>query len=110
MKIIGWTLALLAMTMINPLTQTARADERAQVPEKYKWNTADLYPSEAAWSQAKDDIASRIPKLVAFQGRLGASADISSMQIASAVRDEPRATQIALLTMAAEYLSSKRTS
>ena len=75
MKPIGWFLALIAMAMINPLTQTARAAERAQVPEKYKWNTADLYASEAAWSQAKDDIASRIPKLAAFQGQLGASAD-----------------------------------
>jgi len=75
MKPTGWALALLAMAMINPLTQTARAEERAQVPEKYKWNTADLYASEEAWSKQKDDIAARIPQLAAFQGKLGASAD-----------------------------------
>ena len=75
MKMTGWSLALLAMAMINPLTQTARADERAQVPEQYKWNTADLYPSEEAWTKQKDDVASRIPKLASFQGKLGASAD-----------------------------------
>jgi oligoendopeptidase F len=63
------------MAMTTPLTQTARAQERAQVPEKYKWNTADLYASEDAWSKAKDDIAGRIPKLEAFQGKLGDSAD-----------------------------------
>jgi oligoendopeptidase F len=66
---------MIAMAMTLPLTQTARAQERAQVPEKYKWNTADLYPSEEAWSKAKDDIAARIPKLAASQGKLGASAD-----------------------------------
>jgi oligoendopeptidase F len=77
------------MAMMNPLAQTARADERAQVPETYKWNTADLYPSEAAWSQAKDDIASRIPKLAAFQGRLGASAE-SFYTVLSALMDLDR--------------------
>ena len=75
MKRTGWFLALLAMATINPLTQAARAEERAQVPEKYKWNTADLFASEEAWYKSKDGIATRIPKLAAFQGKLGASAD-----------------------------------
>ncbi|MFA5160867.1 MAG: oligoendopeptidase F [Elusimicrobiales bacterium] len=53
----------------------ARASERADVPEKYKWNTADLYPSEDAWSAAAKDLAARIPKMADFQGKLGVSAD-----------------------------------
>jgi len=69
------TLVIIAMATMTPLTQTVRAEERAQVPEKYKWNTADLFPAEAAWFKAKDDIASRIPALAAFQGQLGASTD-----------------------------------
>jgi oligoendopeptidase F len=64
--------ALLAVVLLTP---QARAEERANVPEKLKWNTADLYASEDAWYQAKDDIAARIPKLAEFQGRLGESAD-----------------------------------
>jgi oligoendopeptidase F len=75
MKPILWTLVIIAMSTMNPLAQAVRAAERAQVPEKYKWNTADLYPNEAAWTKAKNDIAARIPKLAAFQGRLGGSAD-----------------------------------
>ena len=31
--------------------------ERKDVPDKYKWNLADLYPSEAAWTKAKEAIA-----------------------------------------------------
>ena len=31
----------------------ALSRERAEVPEKYRWNLADLYPSEAAWSEAR---------------------------------------------------------
>ena len=64
--------ALLAAVLLSPL---ARAEERANVPEKLKWNTADLYASEDAWHRAKDAVAIRIPKMADFQGRLGASAD-----------------------------------
>jgi oligoendopeptidase F len=75
MKSILWTLVIIAMSTMNPLAQAAPAAERAQVPEKYKWNTTDLYTDEAAWTKAKDDIAARIPKLAQFQGKLGGSAD-----------------------------------
>ncbi len=61
--------------MRNILANAAPAAERAQIPEKYKWNTSDLYPDETAWKKAKDDIAARIPKLAQFQGKLGGSAD-----------------------------------
>jgi oligoendopeptidase F len=52
----------------------ALAGERADIAEKYKWNTADLYPSEAAWQQAREALKGRIPELGKFQGRLGESA------------------------------------
>ncbi|MFA6583063.1 MAG: oligoendopeptidase F [Elusimicrobiaceae bacterium] len=50
------------------------AAERADVPEKYKWNTSDLYPTEEAWSKQAADLTVRIPKLAEFQGKLGKSA------------------------------------
>jgi len=56
------------------LASQVRAEERANVPEKYKWNTADLYPSEEAWTTAKDEIAARIPELGALKATLGKSA------------------------------------
>jgi oligoendopeptidase F len=51
----------------------AAARERSEVPDKYKWNLADLYPSEAAWAQARDELRKRIPLLAAHKGHLGDS-------------------------------------
>jgi oligoendopeptidase F len=53
----------------------AFAKERSQIPEKYKWNLADLFPSEQAWSQARADLAKRIPRLAEHRGHLGDSAE-----------------------------------
>ena len=53
----------------------ARATERAEIPDKYKWDLTDLYPSEAAWLAAKEDLTRRIPGMARFQGHLGDSAD-----------------------------------
>jgi oligoendopeptidase F len=52
---------------------TAGAGERKDVPDKYKWNLADLYPSEAAWTKAKEALAHRLPELAKHQGHLGKS-------------------------------------
>ncbi len=62
--------ALAAALLAGPL----QAAERAEVPDRYKWNLADLYASDSAWTRAKDDLAARIPKFAAFQGHMGESA------------------------------------
>jgi oligoendopeptidase F len=51
----------------------AQERDRARIPDKYKWNLADLYPSAAAWRSAKEDLASKAPRLRAFKGKLGTS-------------------------------------
>ena len=43
----------------------AHARERSSVEARYQWDLTALYPSDAAWKQAKDDLAKRIP---AFAG------------------------------------------
>lgn len=62
--------AALALLMWCP----AYAGERQDVPEKYTWNVADLYPSNAAWETAREALAARLPELRPFRGRLGESA------------------------------------
>jgi oligoendopeptidase F len=74
MKLRRMSLVAAAVLAAVFLASQVRAEERANVPEKYKWNTADLYPSEEAWTKAKDDIAARIPKLGALRATLGKSA------------------------------------
>jgi oligoendopeptidase F len=64
---------VLAVVALAALCAPALATERSEVPDKYKWRTSDLFASEAAWHQARDAVAARIPKLTEFQGRLGAS-------------------------------------
>ena len=46
---------------------------RSEIPDKYKWNLADIYPSDAAWRAAKDAFAAEIPSLGKFKGRLMSS-------------------------------------
>jgi oligoendopeptidase F len=53
----------------------AAARERAEIPERYRWDLADLFPSDAAWKAARDELAKRIPTLAAHRGKLGESAE-----------------------------------
>src|SRR5215510_9153849 len=70
------SLGILTVAAIAGLTFTALAQERdrAKIPDKYKWNLADIYPSEAAWRTAKDKLASDLPQLRQYQGKLTSSA------------------------------------
>jgi oligoendopeptidase F len=70
------SILLAVLVLAGGLATPARATERADVPDAYKWRTADLYPSEAAWLQARDGIAAALPELAGFQGRLGESAGV----------------------------------
>jgi oligoendopeptidase F len=66
-------LALVCLGIISMTATSAGAGERKDVPDKYKWNLADLYPSESAWSKAKDELAKRLPDLAKHRGHLGRS-------------------------------------
>src|SRR5437867_1268754 len=62
--------------VLTALTTAAGAQrrDRSQTAEKYKWNLADLYPSDAAWRTAKDRLAADAQKLHQYHGQLGKSA------------------------------------
>jgi oligoendopeptidase F len=51
----------------------ALAVERKDVPEKLKWNLADIFPNDAAWTKSKDDLQARIKRLEQSKGKLGTS-------------------------------------
>jgi len=51
------------------------AADRKDIPVKYTWNLADLYPSESAWSAARDELKKSIAALPAYRGHLGDSAE-----------------------------------
>jgi oligoendopeptidase F len=64
------TLAALALS----INGSAQQQDRAQIADKYKWNLADIYPNDTAWRTAKDALVAELPKIRAFQGTLGSSA------------------------------------
>jgi oligoendopeptidase F len=65
-----WTLAAAAAPGYQPDPSTPRAD----LPAGYQWNPNDIFPDDAAWEAEMKAIAADIPKLKAFEGRLGESA------------------------------------
>lgn len=72
------TLSLLASISLLALPQelTSGLLERAQIPEKYTWNTSDVYPDVESWNKDYTWIESRIPEYQSFAGRLGESPEV----------------------------------
>jgi oligoendopeptidase F len=61
--------AVLALT----LSVAAQERDRSTIPDKYKWNLADLFPSDAAWRAAKEAFAAELPSIGKFKARLMSS-------------------------------------
>jgi oligoendopeptidase F len=67
-----WCVAI-ALTALT-ISGAAQSRDRGQTPDKYKWNLAELYASDAAWRAAKDRLASDLQKLRQYQGKVASSA------------------------------------
>src|SRR5688500_19911055 len=67
------TLTVAAVICMSVLTIGQERD-RAKVEDKFKWNLADIYPSLEAWRAEKTKIAAEVPRVRAFAGKLGSSA------------------------------------
>jgi len=61
----------LAILLISGSALTAA--DRTKAPEKEKWNLTDIFPNDAAWTEAKVKLASRFPEVSVYQGKLGES-------------------------------------
>jgi oligoendopeptidase F len=51
----------------------AQERDRAKIPDKYKWDLADIYATEADWTAAKAKLVSEIPGIRTFRGTLAQS-------------------------------------
>ncbi len=47
---------------------------RDEIESKYKWDLNDLFPSEEAWKESKDQLVEKIPQIESFKGTLTQSA------------------------------------
>src|ERR1043166_6758697 len=64
----------LATVVCMSVLMMGQERDRSKIADKYKWNLADIYPSEAAWRAAKEKTTGEIPRLREFRGKLGSSA------------------------------------
>jgi oligoendopeptidase F len=63
-----------ASTLATPVVaRVAQQQERSAVPDKYKWNLAEIYPSDQAWRAAKDKLVAELPAIGPFKGTLASS-------------------------------------
>ena len=66
---------VLVATVLSVLAVTPGAQERdrSKIPDRYKWNLTDIYPSDAAWRAAKEAFAAEMPSVGKFKGKLMSS-------------------------------------
>ena len=65
--------ALIALAIASCAALSAQDRDRGKIPDRYKWNLAEIYPSDEAWRAAKEKLVSEIPKIREFKGKLASS-------------------------------------
>ncbi len=65
--------AATALALLTAAAVVAQERDRTKIPDQYKWNLAEICPSEAAWRAAKEKLAAELPELRQFQGKLASS-------------------------------------
>lgn len=48
--------------------------DRSEIPNEFKWQVDDIYPTEQAWLQACDSFKKQLPELTALKGNLNTAA------------------------------------
>ena len=56
------------------ITSSGQERDRSKMPDKYKWNLADIYPSETAWREARDKFKDESAQIAQYKGKLMSSA------------------------------------
>ena len=56
-----FTLCLLGLSLAASTSAISQQErDRTKIPEKYRWNLADIYPNDDAWAKAKDAFVAKI--------------------------------------------------
>lgn len=70
-----WALPVVGIALSTSAPSYAQERDRAKIPDKYKWNLTDIYPSDNEWNQAKEQLKKTIPTISQYRGTLGSSAN-----------------------------------
>ncbi len=67
-------LSLLIALTVTQSQLSAQAKKRSQIAVADTWRLSDIYPSDAAWEQAKEKIKSQFNDVLQYKGKLTSSA------------------------------------
>ena len=83
---------ILWIVLVMHVLAFSQIRDRSEVPEKYKWDLTDLYPSDEAWRAAKMTVAAQIDKILSFKGTLAESASkmLSCLEFSAEILKELR--------------------
>jgi oligoendopeptidase F len=70
---VKFALPLFSLAFLTPDTSLAQERDRSKIADQYKWSLADIYPSDAAWKEAKQKLIKELPGVEKYQGTLGSS-------------------------------------
>ena len=62
------TVSFFALLVADTYSAFAQERDRSKIPDEYKWNLADLYPTDDAWKKAEEKLSADIPGMKKFQG------------------------------------------
>ena len=65
--------ALIALAIASCAALSAQDRDRSKISDRFKWNLAEIFPSDDGWRTAKEKLVSEIPKIREFQGKLASS-------------------------------------
>src|SRR5512141_921743 len=56
--------------------QTGKLKQRSDIDPKYKWNLADMYPSDDAWEKDFTYLKNNLSRMESFKGQLASSPEV----------------------------------
>ncbi len=65
--------ALIVLAIASCAALSAQDRDRGKISDRFKWNLAEIFPSDDGWRTAKEKLVSEIPKIREFQGKLASS-------------------------------------
>jgi oligoendopeptidase F len=68
-------LCLFGLAMASGAAEIGQERDRSKIPDKYKWKLTDIYPSDDAWKDAKEDLTRRVPSIKQYRDKLASSAE-----------------------------------
>lgn len=67
------TVSLLGLLVGESTAGLGQERDRSKIPDQYKWNLADIYPTDDAWKKAKEQLVADIPSVKKYRGTLSSS-------------------------------------